>query len=78
MCNEQEDLKIIDHGANEPLADYNRRIKLEGDITEFFSLEKLAPVEQINGTLCLLGEKPTSINLAYPIYIGRDKRDIEH
>lgn len=74
VCNEQEYLKVLDRNPGEDILRYYDRLKLTGDITEFYNIEKLTPIEQIYGTLSLLGEKATSVNLEFSIYIGRDKR----
>lgn len=60
VCNEQEYLKVLDRNPGEDILRYYDRLKLTGDITEFYNIEKLTPIEQIYGTLSLLGEKARS------------------
>jgi hypothetical protein len=74
VCNEQENLKVIDRGLDESLNDYYVRLKLQGDVQNYYNIERLTVDEQIKGCIGLLGEVPTSSALEFPTYISRNKR----
>lgn len=73
-CNCQESIRIDERNPGEALNEYERRVKMYGDITSYWNLEKLGAKEMVNGALCLLGELPNSIDLEYPVYILRNER----
>lgn len=74
ISNSQENAKIIDRRAGEALSAYYQRMKIEGNIHEFWSQRSLKNIEELNGILMLAGELPSLENYMYPIYCGRDVR----
>lgn len=74
VCNDQATLRVNNRDARELLTDYYARIKVEGDINEYFNIERLTPAEQLDGNICLLGERPRARGLTYPVYVMRDNR----
>lgn len=74
VCNELETLRIRDRLAGEELPVYYARMGFEGNVENFYNLEKLTTKETVDGVLSLLGEVPASANLRYPIYVPRDQR----
>lgn len=74
VCNKQESLRACDRNPGEELEEYYRRIRVEGNVEEYFNLVHLTTGEQMNGNLTLLGEQPQIGQLMYPIYIMRDER----
>ncbi|XP_044746580.1 uncharacterized protein LOC123308102 [Coccinella septempunctata] len=75
VCNAQDTLRLPDRGAHEPLNEYYARLRPTGDIDEYYNLEGLTSVEQIDGCLSLLGEVPTTPALEYPIFFTRNSRN---
>lgn len=74
ICNRQGTLRAMDRLLDENLADYYVRLRVEGDVDEFFNLIHLTTGEQMNGSLSLLGEQPQIQQLVYPVYLSRDER----
>ncbi|KAG5864969.1 hypothetical protein JTB14_017049 [Gonioctena quinquepunctata] len=57
----------------EGLQVYQTRVKLEGDVSDYYNLERLTSTEQVDGCLHLLGECPTTEALEFPVYICRNE-----
>lgn len=74
VCNSMNKLRCIDRRQGEGLLEYYSRMKISGDIDEYFNIERLTTGEQIDGNIALLGESPEIGVLKYPIYLMRDKR----
>lgn len=72
MCNGEEDLRYIDRTQNEELNLYYTRLKLSGDINDFWSQRNLKKPDMLHGQMNLLGEVPSVVNYRYPSYICRD------
>jgi hypothetical protein len=62
VSNAQENARIIDRHADEPLPHYYSRLKITGKI------------EELNRALILVGEQPSLANYIYPMYCSRDIR----
>lgn len=73
-CNGQGSLRSPDRNPGEELPEYYTRLKLQGEIEEYFNLEHLNSDEPVAGALALLGEHPTTPALEYPVYIQRNER----
>jgi hypothetical protein len=74
ISNAQENLRIADRREGEPLVEYYSRLKLEGNIYDFWSPRGVEKMEKLNGQMSLLGEIPALADYAYPYYCLRDKR----
>jgi hypothetical protein len=62
--------RIIDRNAGETLPQYYARLKISGNIHEFWSQHSLREIE-LNGALILVGVQPSLGNYTYPIYCAR-------
>lgn len=72
MCNNEETLRYIDRNPGEELNAYYTRLKLSGDINDFWSQRNLKKPDMLHGQMNLLGEVPSVPNYRYPNYICRD------
>lgn len=70
--NAQNGMRVIDRGDEEDILDYMKRIKIDGNITDYYNVRPLANADQLSANFSLLGEHPLTVAQFYPTFANRD------